>query len=184
MPLSFAVSMSEAMVAQCSPPPSEPAKSAFDRAFDDVGVDLDAAVVEEATKSGPARERVADRFGELALLTDQGELLAQPWLEGIDDGAASLLAGGAPLFGRASPYLVLDLVELGDALERLRGDRRGPGLRQFVEASADMRPAERQAHGIALGQRPVSGVAVDLQDSDEALKVPQWLFGLAVGCIE
>lgn len=47
-----------------------------------------------------------------------------------------------------------------------------------------MRPAERQAHGIALGQRPVSSVAVDLQGSDEALKVPEWLFGLAVGRIE
>lgn len=155
-----------------------------DRAFDDVGVDLDAAIIEESTKSSPARQWVADCFGELALLADQGELLAQPWLEGIDDGAASLLARGAPFFGRASPYLALDLVELGDALERLRGNWRRPGLRQFVEASTHMRPAEGQAHGIALGQRPVSGVAVDLQDSDEALKVAQWLFSLAVGCIE
>ena len=44
-----------------------------DRAFDHVGVDLDAAVVEEAAKSSPTRERVADCLGELALLADQGD---------------------------------------------------------------------------------------------------------------
>jgi hypothetical protein len=43
-----------------------------DRAFHHVGVDLDAAVIEEAAKSSPAGERVADCFGELALLADQG----------------------------------------------------------------------------------------------------------------
>ena len=39
------------------------------------------AVVEEAGEALPARERIADRLGELALLADQTELLAQPWLE-------------------------------------------------------------------------------------------------------
>lgn len=47
-----------------------------------------------------------------------------------------------------------------------------------------MRPAEGQAHGVALGQRLVPGVAIDLQDPDEALKVPERLLGLAVGRIE
>ena len=59
-----------------------------DRAFDDVGVDLDAAVVEEAGEPLPARERIADRFGELCLLTDQSELGAQPGFEFIDDRPA------------------------------------------------------------------------------------------------
>lgn len=49
-----------------------------DGPLDDVGVDLDATLVEEARQASPARERVADRFGELALLADQGELPAQP----------------------------------------------------------------------------------------------------------
>lgn len=35
-----------------------------DRALDDIGVDLDAAVVEEASEPVPARERVADRRGD------------------------------------------------------------------------------------------------------------------------
>jgi hypothetical protein len=45
-----------------------------DRAFDDIGVDLDATVVDEADQALPVRQRIADRFGELALLADQGEL--------------------------------------------------------------------------------------------------------------
>jgi hypothetical protein len=39
-----------------------------DRSLDGVGVDLDAAIVEEAAEPGPAAERIADRVGELALL--------------------------------------------------------------------------------------------------------------------
>ena len=35
-----------------------------DRAFDDVGVDLDAAIVEESGQALATRERIADRFGE------------------------------------------------------------------------------------------------------------------------
>ena len=52
-----------------------------DGAFDDVVVDLDAAVVEEAGEALPARQGVADRLGELGLLADQLELGAQPGFE-------------------------------------------------------------------------------------------------------
>lgn len=109
-----------------------------DTAFDDIGVDLGAAIVEEATEPSPARERVADRFGELALLADQRKLPAQSQLERFDDRSASLLTCGTPLFGRAAPDLALNPVEFGDAGERLRCDRRGSGLRQFVEAATHM----------------------------------------------
>ena len=56
-----------------------------DGALDHVGVDLDATVVEEQAEPGPAGERVADRLGELALLADEGELLAQPGFEEFDE---------------------------------------------------------------------------------------------------
>ena len=104
-----------------------------DTALDHVGVDLDAAVIEEAGKPGPAGERVADGFGEPALLADQRELAAQPRLEGLDDGSAALLAGSASLLRRPASDLALDPVEFGDAGERLRRDRRGSGLCQLVE---------------------------------------------------
>jgi hypothetical protein len=53
-----------------------------------------------------------------------------------------LLAGGAALLRRAAPDIALDLVKLGDALVRLRGNRRGSRLGQFVEAATDMRSTE------------------------------------------
>src|SRR6266436_558910 len=68
------------MTAQCSAPPSEPAKSAFfglrmtDGAFEGAVVELDTAVIKEARQSLPAGERIADGAGELALLTDQTKL--------------------------------------------------------------------------------------------------------------
>lgn len=42
-----------------------------DGALDDVGVDLDRAVVEESCQTLPARERVADSFRQLGLLVDK-----------------------------------------------------------------------------------------------------------------
>ena len=47
-----------------------------DGALDNVGVDFDSAVVGEARQAIPARERIADGVGELALLTDQTKLCA------------------------------------------------------------------------------------------------------------
>ena len=68
--------------------------------------------------------------------------LAQPGLELIDDRSAPVLAHGSPLIGVAAPDVLLDGIETGDAFERLAGDRRRAGGREFVEAAADMRPAE------------------------------------------
>ena len=94
---------------------------------DGIVVDLDGAVIEEAGEPFPARERVADRLGELGLLADQAELLAQPWLEGRDDRPAPFLADGAAFVGGSAAGLLLDPVEFGDRRQRLAGNRRGTG---------------------------------------------------------
>src|SRR5678815_4024555 len=70
-----------------------------DGAFDDVGVDLDAAMVEESGEPFPSRERVADRLGELGLLADQAEFVAQPRFERRDDRPALLPAGRSSAVG-------------------------------------------------------------------------------------
>lgn len=57
-----------------------------DGALDGVGVNLDAAVIEEEAQARPACQEVAERVGQLALLADEGEPLAKPGLEGVDDG--------------------------------------------------------------------------------------------------
>jgi len=64
--------------------------------------DLDAAVVEEAGETVPARERITDCLSELGLLADQGELGAQPGFQVINDRPAAVLADGAALIGIAA----------------------------------------------------------------------------------
>ena len=65
------------------------------------------------------RERVADDFGELALLADEGEPVVQPCLEADDERTRSFLSDGAPLVRRAAADVGLDPIERGDALQRL-----------------------------------------------------------------
>ena len=69
--------------------------------------------------------------------------------------------------GAAAADAALDGIQLRDALQRLSGDRRRAGRGEFVEAAADVRPAEGEFHVPALGERPVAGVAVDLKDALE-----------------
>ena len=107
-----------------------------DCALDHVAVDLDAAVGEEAGQSRPARQRIADRFGELGLLADQVELGAQPWLERVDDRPALRHAQRAALVGTAATGFRFDDIERGDPLQGFACDRCGTGDRKLVEAAA------------------------------------------------
>ena len=75
---------------------------------------------------------------------------------------------GTPLVGAAATDVLLDGIETSDALERFAGDRRRTGGGEFVEVAADMGPAEGELHVAALGEHPVAGIAVDLQDALEA----------------
>ncbi len=55
-----------------------PERDRPDCAFDDIGVDLDAAVVEEASKAVSARERVADCPGDGGFAGDGSKLGLEP----------------------------------------------------------------------------------------------------------
>ena len=130
------------------------------------------------------RERVADDLGELALLADEGEPVAQPRLESDDERTRSFLADGAPLVRPAAANVGLDPIERGDALQRLRCDRRSLGDEAFVEAAPQVRPAEGEAHVALLGERAIAGVAVDLENALEAGKMRDRLGSLAVGRVD
>src|SRR5687768_12688048 len=103
-----------------------------DRTFNHIGIDLNPAVVEEQGQARPAGQRVTDRLGELALLADKSELLAQPRLKSLDERPAAVLAHSATLLGRAAADLALDPVEGRDAGERFRRDRRR-SAGEFIE---------------------------------------------------
>ena len=83
----------------------------------DVGIDLDAAIIEEERQAFPARQRIADRLGELGLLADQSELGVEPGLEVLDDRPAFLVTNGAPFLSATATNVALDGVEPGDALQ-------------------------------------------------------------------
>lgn len=73
-----------------------------DGAFDGVVVELNAAIIDEARQALPARERITDGVGKLALLADQTEFCAQPLLECLGERPAFLLADEPALLGAAA----------------------------------------------------------------------------------
>ena len=180
--------MSEAIVAQCSPPPVGACEQGIlpvqsngaDAALDDIGVDLDAAIVDEARQAFPAGQHVTDRFGELCFLADESELCAQPRLQRINERLAFMAANTAPLIGVEAPDGFLDLVEHADAFQRFAGDRRRARGGEFVKATAHMRPTECEFDVAALGQRAIADIAVDLQHALEAGEMRDGPLGLAV----
>src|SRR5258707_3160802 len=155
-----------------------------DAALDDVVVDLDVAIVEEQAQSLPARERVADRRGELGLLADELELGAQPGFEVFDQRPTALLADRTTFVGGTATDLGLDPIERCKARHSLVGDRRRARIGHLVEGPAHVAPAEGKPHVALLGQYLVAAVAVDLQDALEAAEVRDRPLGLAVGRID
>ena len=90
-------------------------RNGSDRTFDGVGVDLDPTVIEEPGEAFPARECVADRLRELALLADERELCAQPRFEFGKNRKGSFLTGGAALVGAAAADVFFGRVQQRDA---------------------------------------------------------------------
>lgn len=154
-----------------------------DGAFDDVGIDLDATVVDEVRQALPARQCVSDSLCEPGLLTDQVEPGAAPGFELVDNRSALLLADGTALVGGATTDLAFDRVEASNAFECLAGDRCRTDNGEFMEASADVGPAERKSYVATLGKRPVAGIAVDLKNAREASEMGDRPLGLAIGRI-
>jgi hypothetical protein len=132
----------------------------------------------------PARERIADPLGELGLLADEAELLAQPGFEVGDNRTAPFLPRDAAFVGGSATDIVLYSVELGDPCQHLAGNWGRTGRGQFVEGPANVRPAEGERHAALVGQRAIGAVTVDLQDASEAVEMRDRPLGLAVGCID
>ncbi len=95
-----------------------------DRPLNGVGIELDAAIVEEDSEPVPADERVAYRFGQLALGTHLAEPGFQIVVQLIDDDAGVLVADCATMIGIGAANLALDGIETGDPLHHLDGNRR------------------------------------------------------------
>src|SRR5690606_28316208 len=143
-----------------------------DGALDGVGVDLDAAVIEEAAQAFPVAQTVADRFGQRRASRQPSQLFVEPRLQRLDQWPRSRLPPSTARVGRLAADLGLDSIQRADTLQRVAGDRRVPTLGDVVEAAPEVRPAqgegERTAGAYGIGERAVGGIAIDLQDTGEA----------------
>jgi len=127
MSLSLAVAIRVYTAAARSPPRSEtgeqpcpaPQGNAAQCALGGVVAQADAAVVEEAGESRPARQHIVDRLGGFGMARQAGALGAHPCFEIGDDGPALMLARRQAVAGREAVDLALDGEEFVDATDRL-----------------------------------------------------------------
>jgi hypothetical protein len=80
--------------------------------------------MEEQAQRAPADQRISDRIGEAAARWDAFELHLEPGFQGPDQRQRLGLPHALALLDRLASDCRLDRIELGDALERLRRDRR------------------------------------------------------------
>ena len=85
-----------------------------DGAFDGIGVEFDATVVEEAGEFVPAREGITDCFGQGAAAGDAGEFGFEPRLHGVDQRTGSDVTDLPAVVGRVAADRCLDRIEFCD----------------------------------------------------------------------
>jgi len=61
-------------------------------AFNRVGIELDAAIMQEARQPFPARQRIPDRLRQGAAAGNKGKLRFEPEPYGIDNGLGAIVA--------------------------------------------------------------------------------------------
>ena len=93
-------------------------------AFNGVGVDLDATIVEKAHQPVPAAQAIADGLGKRGSAGELDESFLEPSLQRFDEWLSPALTRVAALFGAGAADLGFDLIDFGDAFEGLGGDRR------------------------------------------------------------
>ena len=92
--------------------------------LDDIGVELDAAVIKKADEAAPMPEAVADDPGGIRSAREPRELMLEEDLERVDEWARSYLARGTALIGTCAAHILLDGVDLGNARDGFGGDGR------------------------------------------------------------
>jgi hypothetical protein len=134
------------------------------RAFDDVGVEIDAAVIEKASQALPVLERLADGLRDGGFGRHAIELFLEEAFERFAMRRGLLSAYGASFLGSLAPDGLFDPVERGNAQQRLPGNGSVALPGDLEEASPDMRPTEGERDRI-VRQLLVRRVAVALHDA-------------------
>ncbi len=153
-----------------------------DRAFDRIGIELDAAIVQEARQSVPTRERIADRFSERAAARDQAERGIEPDVQRVDDRLGERPALGKTVVRRLAADARLDGIEFTDPAQGFCRHGRRRGFGHIVELASRVAPTSCERDALFVGQLLEASVSVDMQDALEGSKMCDRSLGLAVGC--
>jgi hypothetical protein len=91
--------------------------------LDSVGIQLQAAVIEEQDQSAPVIERIADGLGQSGSAGDAVQGFCQPGMHRLDQGAAAFPTDAAALVGGLAADIGFDRIKLGDPPQGLLGKR-------------------------------------------------------------
>jgi len=134
------------------------------RTLDDVGVELDAAIVKKAGEAVPVPEAVADDPGHIRPAREPRELMLEEDLERVDERARSCPARGTALIGTCTAHVLLDGVDLRNARNGFGGDGRIAALGDLEEFAPQVAPAKGDCDPFRR-QFLVRSIAVALHDA-------------------
>ena len=148
-------------------------------------VDLDRAVVDEARKGRPTRQRIGITSAVwifAALL----QLRIKPFAQSGEARRRLLLAYFSSSLGRRAADHCFDVIEFANAPQRLLGDRRRAGGGKIEELAPDMGETcgLDNRRGVALHFRLVEiaepGIAVGVKNATKAFEMSLRMFALAI----
>src|SRR5262245_47495913 len=157
-----------------------------DASFDDVGVEFDAAIIEEPRQPFPMMQCVADGLCGFGFARKTRELVFEPGLELEYQRLASFLTDCTALLGASPADRLLDQIELRDPFERFARDRRVAVLLEIIELPAQMRPAEGKRDRLAAslaGDRLVGRISVALHHPAISIEQLERMHGAATWCV-
>ena len=151
-----------------------------DCSFNWVRIKLDAAIVQEARQTIPARERVADRFGERAATGYKRKLRFEPEPHGIDNGLGPIAARREAVCWRLTANFGLDGTEFGDPAQGLSRNRRSRRFDNFVKFAPRVAPTCGKNNVLLFGELLEASIAVDMKNAFEVRKMCNRPLGLAI----
>ena len=116
-----------------------------DRAFDDVGVDLDTAIGKEALERSAAAQGVADGLGQLGFARQAWQFLFEHGEQLGHDGVGAFCPDAGAQFGSMAADILLDRPEGRHGPEHGSGEGRAIGRMPVEELAARVGPAASQA---------------------------------------
>lgn len=152
-----------------------------DRPVDGIRVKFDAALVEEAGLSIPARQCITDRFAEIAAAGQLRKLHLQPEAKAVNDRLGECAPRRQPTRRRLTTQLHFDGIEASDAPQGLVRDLRVLGLRNLVELAPGVHPTRGEGDVSGVNQPIESRVSVDVQNAVDVRQMRRQALRLWVG---